>query len=281
MPIWERIYPINRFPCKNQIETMYRVAKIVDDDFLQPDDPDRFGLDMQVIERGGRNSAIYMGKSLEALRKEVPGLWARMSTAAKVSFLHAYLESAKLYTLEILKTLGDLGLEVGKDGDDLCMAIGSAEEKVRRVISQADRKTYSLLLVLGKDGKFQKFPRARFHRLYSEFSGGVSVEALPEFANGPVCFVDGVVITKNSRIQGIRACPLRFYLNGEGRMEEDEHLKVMYRAVEKIPGLDGEPSSLPKDDWDFDEWEMTPEQKAEAGKMIRDWGEGKIQKSTT
>lgn len=109
MSIYASVYPKNKFPEKFQIEQMYCVAYRIDPGIFQPEDVDRFGLNLKILES---EYEVEMKAPLDWLRKHVGGLWGRMTKAQKAGFLMSYLNSAIPYVQDILE---DLTQVLGKE----------------------------------------------------------------------------------------------------------------------------------------------------------------------
>lgn len=107
MPIWSQVYPTEQSPGKFQIEKMYESAWRHDPKFFQPQDGDNFGLDLVVLRE---QMEVRMRAPLAQLRRQVPGLWKRMTKAQRVLFWMAYFNSAMQYAEAIA---ADMERELG------------------------------------------------------------------------------------------------------------------------------------------------------------------------
>lgn len=109
MTIWNKVWPSNKAPIKEEIERMYKCAYYVDRAFFKPSDLVDFGLDFYKLKEAGE---VEMKKDLAKLRPHVQGLWDRMNTAQRTMFLYSYFALGCQYLGSIL---GDMEPLLGGD----------------------------------------------------------------------------------------------------------------------------------------------------------------------
>lgn len=105
MTIWNKVWPTNVAPIKEEIERMYKCAYYLDRGFFRPVDVVDFGIDLYKLKECGE---VVMKKELSKLRPHVQALWDRMNEAQRVMFLYSYLCQGIEYVKTILKDLGTI-----------------------------------------------------------------------------------------------------------------------------------------------------------------------------
>jgi hypothetical protein len=129
MTIWNKVWPTNKAPIKEEIERMYKCAYYFDSSFFKPTDLVDFGIDFHRLKEFGE---VDMKKDLPKLRQHVQKLWDRMGQAQRTIFLYSYFNQGCQYLSSLLEDLERaLGGKGGSETKEQYM-LGRLLEVVRK-----------------------------------------------------------------------------------------------------------------------------------------------------